>query len=40
MLKILNSPEGDKLLFHRINYSKPNESNSYIVHADSNLKCL
>lgn len=32
------SPEGDKLLFHRVNYSKPNESNSYIVHADSNLK--
>lgn len=32
------SPEGDKLLFHRVDYSKPNESNSYIAYADSNLK--
>lgn len=32
------SPEGDRLLYHKDNYSKPDESISYIVYADTNLK--
>ncbi|AUG57526.1 YARHG domain-containing protein [Acetivibrio saccincola] len=32
------SYEGDKLLYHRMNYSKPYESNSYIVYKDGGLK--